>query len=584
MVGRLIARIVRRASRLALAIPLLALVLAALLDRVREQPGLSAGDASGSGESVNASIFPLVLAGFDPFVWTSMGHSLGLAAGVAIGSVLLGVLLGEASCRRSPAVRIAVAGFVLAPAVMTPAFLALGLLGVFGEAGPAGLPGLVARGFGHAAGEHAWPWLAWAWAALVPGVGLIAWATGSVRNRLDPSLEDAARVAGAGPFRAWRAVSWPLIRPVVAAAAGALFSATLADPGPPLVLGLRRTIAFQVFLAARARDPFPRAGALGLLLLAAALAGIGACRLWGRRSKVFAPVPAPGRELGRASRLGAARGVLLGLALGTWAVVAWLPVAGLVLLCVEGCAREGFHATLFGGPMVGLLSRTIGLGLCLAALCAIAGPGRHPPVARRRAGDRSRRAAVSRPGAPLLVLGIGLLAVSRIAGLGAIWSEGSIGWRAVGSPLRAVAWLFDPYAVPDLLVLLGGCIDLLIRARTIPEGDRASSRRVEQALAAGATSRRARRLAAAGGLSAGRIALLCTTAATAVSPAIILAVTPDGQTLGPGVISLATRPGPGRSQAASLALLALLSSLIAVAWASRASRRSRVSTHEHLVG
>ena len=93
---------------------------------------------------------------------------------------------------------------------------------------------------------------------------LVALVTSSAVERLERSWEDAARLTGVGSLRAWRALFWPLVRPSSARAAALVFVFALVEPGAPLVLGLRRTLAFQIVEAAGRPDPFPVRGGLGL--------------------------------------------------------------------------------------------------------------------------------------------------------------------------------------------------------------------------------------------------------------------------------------------------------------------------------
>ena len=49
---------------------------------------------------------------------------------------------------------------------------------------------------------------------------------------------------------------WPIVRPAAARAAGIIFLLAIVEPGAPLVLGLRRTLAFQIVDARRVRAHF----------------------------------------------------------------------------------------------------------------------------------------------------------------------------------------------------------------------------------------------------------------------------------------------------------------------------------------
>ena len=151
-------------SRLVVLAPVLALLPAALLD-------------IGPDGTVRASIFPLVLTAYDSLLRTSTINSLGVSAGVAAGSVALGVSLGQILCRRRFWGRPFLAAAVSALAVVPPAFLALGLLGLIGGSGPAPWKRLWAQFSAPGATAHYWPWLLWIWAALIQGVALVVVST-----------------------------------------------------------------------------------------------------------------------------------------------------------------------------------------------------------------------------------------------------------------------------------------------------------------------------------------------------------------------------------------------------------------------
>src|SRR5205823_12932020 len=110
---------VRSVLALLILAPVLAPVPAAILDL-------------GPESEVRLSIFPLALAVFDPLVWTSLWNGLAVAGIVAVGSLLIGVQLGRIVAHRRLWGRPILAALVVAPAVVPPAFLALGLLGPFG--------------------------------------------------------------------------------------------------------------------------------------------------------------------------------------------------------------------------------------------------------------------------------------------------------------------------------------------------------------------------------------------------------------------------------------------------------------------
>jgi hypothetical protein len=59
-----------------------------------------------------------------------------------------------------------------------------------------------------------------------------------------------------------------------------------------------------------------------------------------------------------------------------------------------------------------------------------------------------------------------------------------------------------------------------------------------------------------------------TLAATAVTPALVLAPTLESQPIGPGIVVLIDQPEDSRAQAAALALAAIAFDLLALGWAS----------------
>jgi iron(III) transport system permease protein len=96
--------------------------------------------------------------------------------------------------------------------------------------------------------------------------------------RADSSLEDAARSAGATPFRALRNVTIPMLRPALLNSATLIFTLCIASLGIPLLLGTPHNIQFvstylylQWTNAASPDSPVVSAGAMLLLLTATLL-------------------------------------------------------------------------------------------------------------------------------------------------------------------------------------------------------------------------------------------------------------------------------------------------------------------------
>jgi iron(III) transport system permease protein len=122
------------------------------------------------------------------------------------------------------------------------------------------------------------PGMAW-----VLGLHLSPFVSLAVRDALgsiDPSLEEAARVSGAGPWRVARDVTLPLLGPALVAAAGFVLAAASASFGVPYLLGSAARVPVPVLTTriAQALELSPVGGrplavslALGLLVVGAGL-------------------------------------------------------------------------------------------------------------------------------------------------------------------------------------------------------------------------------------------------------------------------------------------------------------------------
>jgi iron(III) transport system permease protein len=188
----------------------------------------------------------------------------------------------------------------------------------------------------------------------------------ALRN-LDPSLEEAARSLGYGPWRTFFAVTLPQLRP--AAAAGGLLSAlyTLGDFG---VVTLLRYDAFTRAIYVQYRSALDRgAGAvLGLLLVAISIVVL-VVELRARGNTTIHRLGSGAARRGRLRRLGRARipallfcALVVGLALV-------MPIAILAAWLLRALA-EG--ADLSPLPLAALHSLTLGFWTALiATLCAL---------------------------------------------------------------------------------------------------------------------------------------------------------------------------------------------------------------------
>jgi len=525
--------------------PAVALGLSALLDR-------------GPGGEVRPGLFPVALAALDDHVWECARNSLAVAAAVTLAARFAGVALARLVVRWRFPGRVPLAALACAGVVVPPAFLAIG-----------------ARAWAGAPGNWPVPWVGyglWFWVAFTAGAPLVGAAAASALARVDPHWEDAARLAGAGRGRAWRQLVWPVVRPEVARALALVFTLTLVEPGAPLVLGLRRTLGFQI--AEAALDPgagqFTRAAVLALGAVFLSVLGRGLIgRLGGPPTAALGRVEAP---VVRAVPASAARGAWFALVLAVVAAVAVLPLLGVILGALprgagafEAIARDPLtRRYLINSAVLGLA--VVLLDLLLARVAA-----------SRSAGRGDARTADWPEVFPPLALGVGVLALPWVLRMAADATVASGRRPPLAAALGALADALDPDRTPWIaLVFAVGLARLPLLKRSAAErlrGLRPS--RVDAAITLGASRRRARRRLSGRLLGASPAAALLTfaLAATTVTPALLLAPTAETRPLGPAVLTLIDAPGDGPARASALAALAIALNLSALAFAARGRSR-----------
>lgn len=530
--------------------PALALAPAAVFDR-------------GPGGTVRASLFPAALVALDPFVWECARNSLAVAVAVTIAARVVGVGLARVAVRwrfwgRAPLVALACAGMVV-----PPAFGAVGLGRLFGPLGPGP------------------SWFAWFWVGLTTGAPIVGLAAASAMARVAPVWEDAARLAGAGRWRVWRQFVWPILRPDVGRAMAAVFTLTLFEPGAPLVLGLRRTLAFQAVESALdgGVGQLPRA-----VVLALAATGLAASARFLIGWWVGPGVAGPSRDKAPALHARTASwglAVVFVVVLVVATVAAWLPVLGLLAAMKpeiggpSSTARApAAFAAVFRDPLTrGYLANSAALGVAVVAFDMVLGHALAAWTLTRRGRRAVDRLAGWPEALPPLAVGIGALAlpgVLRMAVDAPRWSEGL--WPVRGA-LGEVADAFDPDRTPWVaLVFAVALVRLPLMARSAVD-QRRGLRPVllDAAVSLGASRRQARRtlLGRWLGVSPSAAILTVALAATHLTPALLLAPTAETRPVGPAVLILVDEPGGGLTRAAALALIAVAVNLTALALAAR---------------
>jgi iron(III) transport system permease protein len=225
-----------------------------------------------------------------PSIW-SLGCLAGGGCGVAWNSVALAVLVGAVTTllglafallavRTALPMKPLLRGLSILPIVTPPFVIGLSLILLFGRAG------MVTNWLALHAGIPRSRWIYG-----MPGIGIaqvlaftpIAFLIlVGMLNGISPTLEEASRTLRASPWRTFRTVTWPLLRPGLTNAFLIGFVESLADFANPLVIGgnfavLSTDIFFAVVGAAHDQG---RAAVLALILLGFTLAAFAAQRWW----------------------------------------------------------------------------------------------------------------------------------------------------------------------------------------------------------------------------------------------------------------------------------------------------------------
>lgn len=553
-------------------LPSMALVAAVLVDR-------------GPDGEARFSLFPIALLTFDPFAWTCARNSLIFATAVTVLAVTGGVAIGGAISGRPVRGRAVLRAAMSSMLAAQPACLALGLCGIWGASDPWGWPtSMRAAATGRLSLEtwNGWPlWLFWICASAPSAVALVAIATAAARDRIEPAWWDAARLAGAGPFRVWSSVTWPMIRPAAARAAAIVFSMALVDPGAPLILGLRRTLAFQIVEAAARPDPFPRIAVWAAMAAAFSMAGRWILRWCGGPPRLEPTVAT--LEGGRARRMPLTSGT--GFAIGVGSLVAfsvglgWLPFLGLVrILAGSGTVTslaEGAPVSVLiavfrratDPPVMQAVTHSLVLGLEVGLGVLIVSWMLRPDPGRRLTSTLGSRLVGRFALMPPMIQGVGWLAVLSLGARALRSLEGQSGLTGPLARSGGLAAELDvarnPWPILSAVVGLSVGIRLLQSWRRTAEFRPDESRSsLDAALVAGASRRRARALAAVlPGRCIGELALPAAMAAVNLAPALLFTPWTDGRTAAPAMLILADGPPNARLQAAALAVFLIAGSL-----------------------
>ena len=351
----------RRAHRSGWFLPtaVVVLVVGVLPLALVVQRGLSAGD-----------VFWSTVTSAD--AWIALRGTLVLSLGAALLAVLLGSPLAWLTTRTDLPARPLLRSVLAIPYVIPPYVAAVAWINL---ANPR--VGLLNQWFGAGTFDiYGMAGLVW-----VMGLSLYPFVFLTVRSALDsadPSLEDAARMSGAGTWRILKDVALPLLRPAILSGGLLVFLATASAFGAPALIGNPAQIQFlstRIFESLTSGlGGLGEASSLSCLLFAFVLLPL---LLRSRRHAVLTGKTSQPTVV----RLGPWRPVVLGVVLLVLLVAVVLPacaVAGTAFLKIAGdfsvsnLTLSNFRllATTDAGPAV---RTSLVLAAGAAALCAVLG-------------------------------------------------------------------------------------------------------------------------------------------------------------------------------------------------------------------
>lgn len=250
-------------------------------------------------------------------------------------------------------------------------------------------------------------------------------------SRIPGDLEQAARIAGASPWRAMRDVTLPLLRTASVASFTLVAVSNLADFGIPALVGLPEryvtlsTMVYRFIQSGTVAKPLEVVSAIGIVLLVLAVAAVAVDRLLSSRSpQVDGPSTASQLLPLGASRIPAT--ILVWLLTLAVTLLPILALASQALLPAPGVPFNLDNLTLDSittaitapGTVVGL-QNSVTLALGAALICGFVGLTLGVLTTRTRSRDNVGLdlVALLPQAIPGLVIAVGWLIVGRYTGL-----------------------------------------------------------------------------------------------------------------------------------------------------------------------
>ena len=244
------------------------------------------------------------------------------------------------------------------------------------------------------------------WAILLAHVffnyAVVVRTVGSWWAGLDGRNADAAALLGATPVRAFRHVTWPLLRPAVAAAAAVTFLFSFTSFGVILILGgpARATVETEIYRYAITRLDFETAAALALCQLVAVAALVTLAGVAERRRAVARRAPgrtAPRRRRGVIAVNGAVAFGLLGVPIITLVERAFATGEG---YGVANFVALADRVQMLPTTAIAALRHSLGFAVMATVIATIVGSMASAVVVGSRPNAAGRRVVIGREPVP----------------------------------------------------------------------------------------------------------------------------------------------------------------------------------------
>lgn len=189
---------------------------------------------------------------------------------------------------------------------------------------------------------------------------------GTLWSRIEPDIEAAARVLGADAWQTFRRVTFPLLKPAIAAATSIVFLFTFTSFGVVLILGgfQYSTLEVEVYRQAVSLFDLPLAAALAVVQLAGVTAALWIYSAYQERHTAEWTVAGDrmrARPTGNARFLAPA---------ATWITLSLLSIP-LVVLVTKSLGTGSYRGLVDGDPVVGRPVEAVANSLMYAAVATI---------------------------------------------------------------------------------------------------------------------------------------------------------------------------------------------------------------------